>query len=178
MDKEKRFKMAVDNFVTELANYANIDINDSNIVDTSKRIYDMYKEELLEGYNKSPKEYIKLFESDIDYNEPIVISNIPVKSLCIHHLLPFYGTAKITIKYNKNAKILGLSKYYRIVDNFSRKLQLQESLTKEIMIFLKDNLDVSYVKVELECHHACVGIRGVNNIDNTTYSVSEYKTEK
>ena len=155
-----------ENLVETICKYSNIDSNNSNIVETPDRLYRMYKDELLIGYKKDPKDYIKLFDRKDNTDSILVVGNIPVKSLCSHHLLPFFGEAKITLKYKKDAKVLGLSKFYRIVDNFSRRLQLQEDLTSEIANFFYDNLSLEWIKVEIEATHTCVSLRGVNSIDN------------
>lgn len=168
MDREEKFKKSITNFIESLCEYCNIDPNDSNIEETPDRLYRMYKNELLTGYFNDPKEFLKTFEGIHTSNQPVVIEGIPVKSLCSHHVLPFYGEATITLKYKKGAKILGLSKFYRIVNNYSRKLQLQEKLTEEIANFLYQNLELEYVKVEIEAKHTCVGLRGVNVMDNQT----------
>ena len=160
--KEEVFKDLVDT----ICKYSNIDRNNSNIIETPDRLYRMYKDELLIGYKKDPKDYIKLFDKKDNTDSILVVENIPVKSLCSHHLLPFFGEAKITLKYKKDAKVLGLSKFYRIVDNFSRRLQLQEDLTSEIANFLYDNLSLEWIKVGIEATHTCVSLRGVNSIDN------------
>ncbi|MBQ2639870.1 MAG: GTP cyclohydrolase I [Bacilli bacterium] len=166
--KEKDLNKACRSLVENICKYSNIDKNDSNIKETPDRIYRMYKDELLIGYKRNPKDYIKLFDKKYNDKSIISIENIEVKSLCAHHLLPFFGEAKIELEYNENAKVLGLSKFYRIVDTFSRRLQLQENLTSEIANFLYDNLDIKWIKVELVATHTCVGLRGVNNTNNKT----------
>lgn len=172
MNKEENLKKSIENFIDALTSYCNLDRNDPNIKETADRVYRMYTNELLIGYKSNPKDYLKTFEGTSISNEPLIIENIPVKSVCSHHLLPFLGHATITISYKKNASVLGLSKYYRIVDHFSRKLQLQEKLTTEIADFLYNNLEVEYVKVEIEAEHTCVSVRGVNVIGNKTKSTT------
>ena len=171
--EDKELKETCKNLVESICNYSNIDKNNSNIIETPDRLYRMYKDELLIGYKKDPKDYIKLFDKKDNTDSILVVENIPVKSLCSHHLLPFFGEAKITLKYKKNSKVLGLSKFYRIVDNFSRRLQLQEDLTSEIANFLYDNLSLEWIKVEIEATHTCVSLRGVNSIDNKVRSEIE-----
>ena len=156
---EEEIESDVKNLIEKIASYYEID-EKSDIKNSPKRIVKMFTEELFRGYYEDPKKYLKLFEEE---NEGILtIENIPVKSLCEHHFLPMYGFADIVVKYKKNAKILGLSKYYRIVDNFSRKLQLQERLTKEIANFLYENLELEGLIVRIKCDHFCVKMRGVD----------------
>ncbi len=171
MKKEEKFKKSIEEFVESLCDYCGIDKNDSNIKETPDRLYRMYKNELLKGYFNNPKDYLKTFDGISISEQPVVIEGIPVKSLCSHHVLPFFGEATITIKYKDGAKVLGLSKFYRIVDHFAIKLQLQEALTQEIAKFLYENLELSYIKVEIEAQHTCVGLRGVNVMGNKTKSI-------
>ena len=89
--EEKVFNDLVDT----ICKYSNIDKNNSNIIETPDRLYRMYKDELLMGYKKNPKDYIKLFDRKDNTDSILVVDNIPVKSLCSHHLLPFFGEAKI-----------------------------------------------------------------------------------
>lgn len=169
--KSEKLKLAVENFVNELCKTCNIDPKDSNIVDTPDRLYRMYKDELLIGYMNDPTDYLKTFEGVNTSKKPMVIKNIPIKSLCAHHLLPFMGIANITILYKENAPVLGLSKFYRIVNHFSRKLQLQERLTEEIASFLYDNLEIQFISVEIIATHTCVSLRGVNAENNQTSTI-------
>lgn len=97
----------------------------------------------------------------------VEINNIPVRSICEHHLLPFFGYANI--KYiPKDGKILGLSKFSRIVDYFSKKPQVQENLTSEVAEYLWTVLSPEGLEVTLECTHTCMTIRGVKSINSTT----------
>jgi len=156
---EKEIESDLKSLISKIALYYEID-EKSDIKNSPQRIARMFTEELFKGYYEDPKQYLKLFEEE---NEGILtIENIPVKSLCEHHFLPMYGFADIVVKYKKNARILGLSKYYRIVDNFCRRLQLQERLTKEIANFLYDNLELEGIIVRIKCDHFCVKMRGVD----------------
>ncbi len=143
--------------------------------DTPKRVAKMYKE-MCAGLEDSPKNLIKIFkEEKIKCNsgqEIIEINDIPVYSICEHHLLPFFG--KVAIKYiPKNENILGISKFARVVDYFSKKPQVQERLTAEIATFLYDNLKPLGVQVTLECSHLCMIMRGAKahgSITKTTFT--------
>lgn len=143
--------------------------------ETPRRVAAMYKE-LCSGLEKSPDNLIKVFEEErikCSEKEIIEINNIPVYSICEHHLLPFIGTANI--KYiPKNGRIMGLSKFARVVDYFSKKPQVQERLTEEIAKFLYDNLNPFGVQVTLECQHLCMIMRGIKAHGSTTKTTFTY----
>lgn len=161
---EEEIKNDIDQLIKKIANYVNLPEN-SDIKNTPNRIYKMMFNELISGYFDNPKKYLRTFKSN-NLSTPMIIENIPIKSLCEHHFLPMFGYANIVIKYKAKANVLGLSKFYRIVNSFARKFQLQENLTNEIANFLYENLDLEGVAVILDCEHFCVKMRGVN-VDNT-----------
>lgn len=147
------------------------------IRETPKRVATMYKE-LCSGLETSPGDLIKVFEEEkinCQEKEIIEINDIPVYSFCEHHLLPFIGTA--SIRYiPKNGRIMGLSKFARIVDYFSKRPQVQERLTAEIAKFLYDNLSPFGVQVTLECSHLCMIMRGIKahgSKTKTTFTCGE-----
>lgn len=128
------------------------------IEETPKRVAKMYRELLSGG---DPEEHMKLFMSDGD--AMVTMPNIEVYSLCEHHMLPFFGKAFIAMI--PNTKVLGASKYARIVDCFARRLQIQERLTVEVANFLfhHEKLEPVGVMVVMECQHMCMKIRGVKS---------------
>jgi GTP cyclohydrolase I len=99
------------------------------------------------------------FPNDEGYDELVVVRDIPFHSLCMHHLLPFAGTAAVA--YIPGDRIIGLSKLARVVDLFARDLQVQERLTKQVAGWLQDNLEPKGVGVVLEAEHSCMSLRGV-----------------
>lgn len=105
---------------------------------------------------------IKLFDTptrkDPWLTDNKVTITVPVKSMCAHHLMPFMG--KVTITYEPNFFVIGLSKIPRVVDFFSRKPQLQENLTAEIGEYLYGELNPKWLEVEMTCEHTCVSVRG------------------
>lgn len=112
------------------------------------------------GYGQDPVEILKAFEDGAEeYNELIVVRNIPVYSHCEHHLAPFFG--KATVGYLPNGKIVGLSKLTRLVDVFSKRLQVQERLTVQIANTLMDVLEPKAVGVVIKCRHMCMESRGI-----------------
>jgi len=112
------------------------------------------------GYQSDPAEVLKVFEDGAEqYNELIMVRNIPVYSHCEHHLAPFFGTA--TIGYTPNGKIVGLSKLTRLVDCFAKRLQVQERLTIQIADALMTHVQPLSVGVIIRCRHLCMESRGI-----------------
>ena len=121
-------------------------------------------EELTQGYRQTLEEVINgaLFECTND--APVVVENVPFFSLCEHHLLPFFGHC--TIAYVPNGKVLGVSKLYRIVNLFARRLQLQERLTQRIGESIHEVTSARAVFVEMIGEHLCVAMRGVQRCNS------------
>lgn len=124
---------------------------------TPKRVADMYAE-LLAGRGQDPKKYLRSVFKE-DYDEIVLLRDIPFYSICEHHMMPFIGTAHVA--YLPKGMVLGVSKLARIVDCFAHRLQVQERLTSQIADFLMDNLKPKGVAVVLEASHSCITIRGV-----------------
>ncbi|MFZ1547809.1 MAG: GTP cyclohydrolase I FolE [Candidatus Nitrotoga sp.] len=132
----------------------------AGLVETPSRLVTAWKH-WTSGYTQDPAELLKVFEDGAEeYNELIVIRGIPVYSHCEHHLAPFFG--KATIGYVPNGKIVGLSKLTRLVNCFSRRLQVQERLTIQIASALMTNLEPKAVGVVIRCRHMCMESRGIS----------------
>ncbi len=114
--------------------------------------------EIFSGMESDPKEHIKIF-SETHNDEIVVVRDIPMYSMCEHHLLPFIGKAHIAY-IPSEGKVIGLSKLARIVDSFSRRPQLQERLTSQIADFLDDELHPMGIAVVIEAQHLCMTMRG------------------
>jgi GTP cyclohydrolase I len=121
---------------------------------------------LTSGYEVDPAEILKGALFHEDYSEMVLVKDIEVYSMCEHHMLPFFGKAHVA--YIPNGKIVGLSKIPRIVDAFSRRLQVQERLTLEIRDCIQDTLHPQGVAVVLECAHMCMQMRGVQKQNSFT----------
>lgn len=121
---------------------------------------------LTEGYEKDPKQILQSAMFSEDYNEMVIVKDIELYSLCEHHMLPFFGKAHIA--YIPNGKIVGLSKIPRVVDVFSRRLQVQERLTEQVLDCINDTLKPKGVGVVIEASHMCMMMRGVQKQISTT----------
>lgn len=133
------------------------DVNRAGLIETPQRVARMY-EEMFAGLDADPHQHLKLFE-EVSNDEMVIVKDIPFSSMCEHHLLPFMGKAHIAYIPSNN-KIIGLSKFARIVDNFAKRPQVQERLTSDIADFLEENLEPKGVAVILEAEHTCMSIRG------------------
>jgi len=128
------------------------------LIRTPGRVAQMYKE-LLGGYRTDPVAMVNDALFDVTYDEMVLVRDIEFYSLCEHHLLPFMGRAHVA--YFPRGKVIGLSKIPRVVDLFSRRLQLQERLTRQIADFINELLDPHGVAVVVEGIHLCAMMRGV-----------------
>lgn len=123
---------------------------------------------LTKGYQENPDEILKSALFHEDYSEMVIVKDIEVYSQCEHHMLPFFGKAHVA--YIPNGTIVGLSKIPRIVDAYSRRLQVQERLTLEIRDCIQRTLKPKGVAVVLECSHMCMQMRGVEKQNSSTTS--------
>jgi GTP cyclohydrolase I len=130
---------------------------------TPDRIARMYHE-LLAGYRMDPIALVNDALFEVDYDEMVIVRDIEFYSLCEHHMLPFLGRAHVA--YMPRERVIGLSKMPRIVDMFSRRLQVQERMTRQIAEFLQEVLQPRGVAVVVEGIHLCSMIRGVKKHDS------------
>jgi len=133
------------------------DPNREGLLETPDRVAKSYGK-LFGGYHEDPKKLITVFSNE-GYNEMLIAKDIDFYSMCEHHMLPFFG--KAYVGYIPNDKIIGLSKMPRLVDVFSRRLQNQERLTKQVADTLNDLLKPKGVGVVLKAEHLCMKARGV-----------------
>lgn len=130
---------------------------------TPKRVESSLKF-LTHGYRQDIEKILNGAIFEENYDEMVVVKDIDLFSLCEHHLLPFYGKAHVA--YLPNGKIIGLSKIPRVVDVFSRRLQVQERLTIQIADCLMKHLKPKGVAVVIEAFHLCMAMRGVEKKDS------------
>ncbi len=124
---------------------------------TPGRVARMYAE-LLGGIHEDPSKLLKVTFTE-NYDEMVVLRDIPFNSMCEHHLLPFMGSAHVA--YLPKGKVVGISKLARVVDAFARRPQVQERLTNQIADMLMEQLDAKGVGVIIEANHTCMTVRGV-----------------
>jgi GTP cyclohydrolase IA len=150
---------------SEVINLLGEDITREGLLKTPERASKAMKF-LTEGYEMDPKQILQSAMFTEDYNEMVIVKDIELYSLCEHHMLPFFGKAHIA--YIPNGHIVGLSKIPRVVDVFSRRLQVQERLTEQILDCINDTLQPEGVAVVIEASHMCMMMRGVQKQNSTT----------
>ena len=137
--------------------------SDPQTIDTPDRVAKAWLDDLVRGsVTEAPK--VTTFPNEEGYDGIVIQTGIKVNSMCAHHNLPFYGYAAVAYLPEKN--VIGLSKLNRIVDWFSRRPQMQESLTQQIHQYLSDKLECEHVAVSISGHHLCCGMRGVQHPDS------------
>ena len=139
------------------------DVEREGLKDTPDRVARMYAE-LLGGMHEDPKKHLRSIFTE-NYEEIVLLRDIPFYSVCEHHLMPFIGSAHVA--YLPSGSILGVSKLARIVDSFARRLQTQERLTYQIADFIMNSLNSQGVAVVLEASHSCMTIRGIKKPGST-----------
>jgi len=139
------------------------DVEREGLRDTPDRVARMYAE-LLSGMREDPEKHLRSIFTE-NYEEIVLLRDIPFYSICEHHLMPFIGSAHVA--YLPSGSILGVSKLARIVDCFARRLQTQERLTSQIADLIVSRLDSKGVAVVLEASHSCMTIRGTKKPGST-----------
>jgi GTP cyclohydrolase I len=114
---------------------------------------------LLKGYKDDPEALLRKALFTVSYDEMVIVKDIEMFSLCEHHLLPFFG--KVHVAYIPNGKVIGLSKIPRLIEIFSRRLQIQERLTTQIAEAIQNTIEPQGVGVVIEARHLCMMMRGV-----------------
>ena len=177
LQKRTRPKSAIPEAVRTILREVGEDPGREGLLRTPRRVKDAL-EFLTSGYDMDVKEILNgaIFEEDVD--EMVLVKAIEVFSLCEHHLLPFFG--KCHVAYIPEGRIVGLSKIPRIVDVFSRRLQVQERLTTQIARALEEALAPKGVGVVMEAQHLCMMMRGVEKQHSeatTSCMLGRFKTD-
>jgi GTP cyclohydrolase IA len=160
------FKTTELQMVRDLLTYIGEDPAREGLLETPNRFLKAWRE-YTRGYLEKPEDVLKSFEDGAErVDEMVIVRDIPVYSLCEHHLAPFFG--KAYVGYIPDQRILGLSKISRLVEVFARRLQVQERLTNQIADALDTHLQPLGVAVVIECRHMCMESRGVRHTGTAT----------
>jgi GTP cyclohydrolase I len=152
-------KPRIENAVREILFAIGEDPTREGLIDTPRRIANMY-EEIFSGLHEEPEKHLEIFFQKEKYEELVLIKDIPFYSTCEHHLVPFVGKAHVAY-IPKNGKLTGLSKLARVVETVSRRPQLQERLTATVADTIYRKLEPHGVIVVVEAEHMCMTMRGV-----------------
>ena len=158
--------------VRTLLRYIGDNPDREGLKDTPRRVVKSYAE-LYSGYSQDPEDVLgRTFEEVGGYDNIVLVKDIPFFSHCEHHMVPIIGKAHIG--YLPGERLLGLSKLARALEMFSRDLQVQERLTKQVADWLLDLLNPRGVGVVLEAEHLCMSLRGVQSVGTTTRTATFY----
>ncbi|MFT4076256.1 MAG: GTP cyclohydrolase I FolE [Asticcacaulis sp.] len=152
--------------VKTLLAWAGDDPEREGLIDTPKRVVDAY-EEWFQGYQADPaKELSRTFEDVQGYDDMVMLREIDVESHCEHHMAPFLG--KAWVAYMPTSKVVGISKIARVVEIFAKRLQTQETMTKQVADAIEESLAPLGVAVMIDAEHQCMSTRGVHHKNVTT----------
>jgi GTP cyclohydrolase I len=152
----------IERAVREILESVGEDPDREGLLETPARVARMYAE-LFSGLHTEPARHLQKFFTE-KYDEMVLVRDIRFNSMCEHHLLPFIGKAHIG--YVPNGKVVGLSKLARVVEEISRRPQVQERMTEQIADLLVEQLQVKGVAVVIEAAHSCMSIRGIRKHDS------------
>jgi GTP cyclohydrolase IA len=162
-DEERTQKLA-ENYKSILG-FIGEDPKREGLLDTPMRVAKAMQF-LTQGYNMNPEEILNSAKFHEDYQQMVIVKNIELYSMCEHHMIPFFGKAHVA--YIPNHYITGLSKIARVVEAFSRRLQVQERLTTQIKECIQSSLKPLGVAVVIEAQHMCMQMRGVQKQNSVT----------
>jgi GTP cyclohydrolase I len=172
-----KYNRRMQDLIRQLLTSLGEDPSREGLRDTPKRVEKAYKF-LTSGYDVDIKALINNALFTVDYSEMVIVKDIDFYSLCEHHMLPFFG--KCHVAYLPSEKVIGLSKIPRIVDAFSRRLQVQERLTNQIAEIILDTINPLGVGVVMEGTHLCMAMRGVekqNSYAVTSAMLGTFRTD-
>jgi GTP cyclohydrolase I len=163
-DEEKIVK--IEKSVKDILQTLGMDLTDDSIQGTPKRVAKAFINEMFMGLNPKNKPTASTFDNNYNYGEMLVEKNIVLYSTCEHHLLPIIGRAHVA--YISGGKVIGLSKMNRIVEYFSKRPQVQERLTMQIVQAMQEALGTKDVACVIDAKHLCVNSRGIKDIESST----------
>lgn len=165
LDQKQRYEK-IKGLMSEVVSTLGMNLEDDSLEETPHRIAKMYVYEIFSGLDYSNFPKIAMIENKMSLEEMVKVRDISVLSSCEHHFVTIDGTAKVA--YIPNTKIIGLSKINRLVRFFSQRPQVQERLTKQILIALQTLLETDNVAVSINATHYCVKSRGVMDVNSQT----------
>jgi GTP cyclohydrolase I len=158
--------LRIEKAVREILEAIGEDVDRDGLRDTPERVARMYAE-ICSGIHTDPAAHLTA-TFDASHDEMVIVRDIPLYSLCEHHLIPFLGRAHVAYIPGKDGRITGLSKIARLVEGFSRRPQVQEKLTVQIADAMTDTLEPRGVMVVIEAEHLCMSMRGIQKAGSTT----------
>lgn len=159
-------EQAIEKAVHDIMGLLNMDMEDDSLRDTPRRVAKMFCHEIFGGLNYDNFPQDTTIENRMGVDEIVCVRDITVRSTCEHHLQPIYGRAHLA--YIPKAKLLGLSKFERILDFFATRPQVQERLTEQVHATLVHILGTEDVAVYIDAAHFCMRMRGVKDANSTT----------
>ena len=156
----------IEKAVREILEAIGEDPDRDGLVHTPERVARMYAE-IFSGLHDDPAEHLTVTFSS-DYDEMVMVRDIPCQSVCEHHLIPFSGRAHVAYIPGKDGRITGLSKVARLVEGYARRPQVQEQMTVQIADAMERTLEPRGVMVIIEAEHLCMSMRGVEKAGSTT----------
>ena len=152
--------------VREILEAIGEDVDRDGLRETPARVARMYAE-VCSGIHEEPADHL-VSTFDVEHDEMVMVRDIPLYSLCEHHLLPFIGRAHVAYIPQKGGMVTGLSKLVRLVDGYSKRPQVQERLTSQVASAIQRTLDPQGTLVVIEAEHLCMSMRGVAKPGSTT----------
>lgn len=152
--------------VSEILDAIGEDPTRDGLHDTPQRVARMYAE-VCGGLHEDPREHL-VTQFEAGHQEMVIVKDIPIYSLCEHHLVPFFGVAHLGYIPNEEGRITGLSKLARLVDGYARRPQVQERLTSQCADAIDDVLEPRGAIVVIEAEHLCMAMRGIRKAGATT----------
>ena len=156
----------IEESVKDILHTLGMDLTDDSIQGTPKRVAKAFINEMFMGLDPKNKPKASTFDNNYNYGEMLVEKNIVLYSTCEHHLLPIIGRAHVA--YISDGKVIGLSKMNRIVEYFSKRPQVQERLTMQIVQAMQEALGTQDVACVIDTKHLCVNSRGIKDIESST----------
>lgn len=169
LDRDTKYQRIKQSF-TDIATTLGLDLTDDSLCETPHRIAKMYVDEIFAGLDYSNFPKVTVIENKMGVDEMVKVSDISLTSTCEHHFVTIDGTAKVG--YIPKDKIIGLSKINRIVHFFAQRPQVQERLTRQVLIALQTLLETDDVAISIDATHYCVKSRGVMDTNSHTQTTA------